>query len=249
MVKTGEVLQAWIPRVRQVPSVTTPSTCRICLGPTSPGYNTCFVCEFKWSAHPGFHGACDLIVPATVAVQPSDWYSAVRQYKSGAVNFQTFAPALAVVLREWLSSHSPEIGTALGGSPDLVAVVPSRNTPPPTPLYRVAGWAVRNTPALAGCDVSPDAVTFVGSVPPAKHKHLYPDSLQAAAAAAGRRVLLVEDTWVSGSTALSAAIALRRSGAIGVALISIARMVYDDGMTPDYEQAAVAPIDFTHWPR
>jgi hypothetical protein len=247
-VKPGEVLQAWTPRVRQVPSVTTANTCRLCLGPTSSGYHTCFICEFKWSAHPEYHGACDLIVPATVAVQPSDWYSVVRHYKSGAVNFRTLAPALAVVLREWLGHHSGRIATALGGTPDLVAVVPSRNTPPPTPLSRVVSWAVTNTPVLADLDVGPDAVTFVGP-PPAKHKHLYPDSLEVAADLDGRRILLVEDTWVSGSTALSAAIALRRAGAAGVALISAARMVYADQMTPAYEEAAVAPVDFTHWPR
>lgn len=243
------VLQAWSPRVRRVPSLDTASTCRHCLGPTRPGYSTCFVCEFMWSAHPEFHGSCDLIVPATVAVQPSDWYSAVRQYKSGAVNFTPFAPALAVVLREWLLNHSAKVAAAIGGAVDFVAVVPSRSTPPPTPLYKVTRWAVGNTPALAGIEISPDGVRFVGSVPPAKHKRLYPDSLEAGVDFAGRRVLLLEDTWVSGSTSLSAAVALRRAGAIGVALISIARMVYDDGMTPDYEQAAVAPIDFTHWPR
>lgn len=242
------VLQTWTPRIRQVPAAATPNTCRYCLGPTRPGYQTCYVCEFVWSQHPEFAGSCDLIVPATVAVQPSHWYSAVRQYKSGAANFRNLAPALAVVLREWLTSHSGRIAAALSGPPDLVVVVPSRNSSPPTPLSRVASWAIANTPAFPSLAVPADILAFVGA-PPAKHHRLYPEAFQVAPQANGRRVLLIEDTWVSGSTAISAAIALRRAGVVGVALVSIARMVYEDGMTPDYDQAATAPINFAHWPR
>lgn len=243
-----EVLQLWTPRVRQVPPVDTPNTCHLCLGPSNPGYNTCYRCAFDWRPHPEYAGACDLIVPATVVVQPSDWYSAVYHYKSKP-NYPAFAPVLAVVLREWLAYHAGRVVTALGGPPDLAAVVPSRKVPPPTPLYSVAEWAVRNTPALAGLGVDPTAVAFAGGSPPAKHRTLSPESLFAGETLTGRRVLLVEDTWVSGSTALSTAIALRRAGAAGVALISIARMVKEGGMTPEYEQAAAAPIDFAHWPR
>ena len=247
--KPGEVLVDWTPKVRQVPAVTTENTCRDCLGPTGPGYDTCYVCEFMWNVYPDYHGACDLIVPATVAVQPSDWYAAVRQYKSGAVNFRSLGPALAVVLREWLRNHTAEIIAALGGLPDLAIVVPSRHTTPPTPLYRVASWAIQGIPALASIETPEDAVRFAGPTAPAKHKRLYADALEADPAVDGQRVLLVEDTWVSGSTALSTAIALRRAGAAGIALVSIARMTYDDGMTPPYDRAATAPIDYTHWPR
>lgn len=246
--KPDKVLADWTPKVRQVPAVITEDTCRDCLGPTGSGYHTCYVCEFMWRVHPEYHSACDLIVPVTVAVQPSDWYTAVRHYKSGAVNFRNFAPALAVVLREWLGNHAGTIIAAVG-SPDLAIVVPSRHTSPPTPLYRVASWAIKGTQALASIDTPENVVRFVGPAPPAKHKRLYPDALEADPAVDGQHVLLVEDTWVSGSTALSTAIAIRRAGAAGIALVSIARMTYDDGMTPRYEEAAVAPIDYTHWPR
>lgn len=245
--KPGEVLADWTPKIRQVPSINTPNTCRHCLGPTNAGYTTCHRCDFDWSAHPEFHTACDLIVPATVAVQPSPWYNAVYYYKTGP-NFRTLGPALAVVLREWLVNHSDRLAAALGGVPDMAVVVPSRRTLPPTRLHRVASWAVTNTPAFVDLEVSPDAVEFIGP-PPGKHSDLYPDALEVDPAMADRRVLLVEDTWVAGSTALSTAIAIRRAGAASIAMVSIARMTYQDGMTPVYEQAATAPIDYSHWPR
>ena len=244
---SAELLAEWRPEIRQVPSVATTNTCSTCLGPTS-GYPTCFPCGRKWAFHPEFAGACDLIVPATVAVQPSKWYSAVWHYKTGDVNFRSFAPVLAAVCREWLQEHAGRVADAMSGSPDLVTVVPSRNSPPPTRLARVVSWAIRNAPAMGDTPLEPAAVAFTGERP-SKHKHLFPESLKAAPAVAGQRILLVEDTWVSGSTALSTAIALRRAGALGVSLVSIARMVYEDSMTPDYENAAVAPIEFSHWPR
>lgn len=63
-------------------------------------------------------------------------------------------------------------------------------------------------------------------------------------------VLLVEDTWVSGSTAMSAAARLLELGAERVLIMPIARMIKAEfwGDSP-YLRAAAEPYQLGHWPR
>jgi hypothetical protein len=67
----------------------------------------------------------------------------------------------------------------------------------------------------------------------------------------GKRVLLIDDTWVTGATAMSAAGALQREGATKVAILVAARMV-DASFWPEthpYRQAMQRPYDPAEWPR
>lgn len=61
----------------------------------------------------------------------------------------------------------------------------------------------------------------------------------------GRRIVLVEDTWVSGSPAVSTAIALRRAGAAAIVLTPIARKADADAMTDEYAAATAGPSRWT----
>lgn len=237
------VLTEWAPEIRAVPHENTYGACPVCLG-TCGGYPTCFKCGKLWTSHPEFAGACDLIVPCTVAVSPGRWYTAMLQYKlSGQWN--AYAPALASALWAWLHEHWGDLANALGGTPTLVTVVPSRSDPMPTPLYRIA----MSQPKLKGL-LSP-VVAYDSSAVEGewKRKSLEPDAFNVSSDVAGERVLLLEDTWVTGSTPLSAAIAVRRAGAAALALVPIARMVYEDAMADAYRIAAFAPIDFSRFPR
>ncbi len=97
---------------------------------------------------------------------------------------------------------------------------------------------------------SSSAVQYLGDSTGWKRRYLSPGSFQVdPKAVRGQRVILVEDTWVTGSTALSAAIAVRRAGAAGLALIPIARMVYESWMTDAYREAAAPPWDPERFPR
>ncbi len=82
-----------------------------------------------------------------------------------------------------------------------------------------------------------------------KRKALEPEAFRVSSDVRTERVLLLEDSWATGSTPLSAAIAVRRAGAATLALVSIARMVYEDAMTDEYDDAASTPIDFARFPR
>ena len=108
----------------------------------------------------------------------------------------------------------------MGGPIDVVALVPSTQRPGPPPLARVAGladdvagvwpaacWApalLRRTSLLAGSPpvghMRPDRAAFTVSPP-------------TGTALRGTRVLLLDDTYVSGARSQSAAAALQRAGA------------------------------------
>jgi hypothetical protein len=115
----------------------------------------------------------------------------------------------------------------------------------PTPLFRIAAAQPILTNLLT------DAISFRDepSTTEWKQTSLEPDEFEVSDDVQGQRVLLIEDTWVTGSTPLSAAIAVRRRDPAAIALIPVARMVYEDAMTDDYRIGASAPIDFSRFPR
>jgi hypothetical protein len=59
---------------------------------------------------------------------------------------------------------------------------------------------------------------------------LDPDRFRAAGPLPGARVLLLDDTWVSGSTAQAAAVALKRAGAARVVTVVLGRHVAASGL-------------------
>lgn len=71
------------------------------------------------------------------------------------------------------------------------------------------------------------------------------------AALRDQRVALIEDLWVSGAKAVSAAGAILEAGAASVVIISIAREVRPDSdfCPEEYVRATEAPFDIDAWPR
>lgn len=229
----------WANEIRTVPSEGTDGSCKVCLGVTSgPGYDTCFKCGRHWRNHP-FFGRVRLVVPCTVAVAGTPWYTAMRSYKDG--QFSHFAPVLAVVLNNWVVAQWGQLTHSLGGPPDLLMVVPSRRRSFPTPLLRVVEAAFVSSPD--------QRLTHVAEAVRPLRDQLDVGSFEVEGDLTGLSVLLIEDTWVGGQTAISSAIALAQAGASSVAVVSIARMVYPDSMSSDYEAGAGVPINFDHWPR
>lgn len=233
----------WTAGARTVPHVDTPGCCRTCFGATSGvAYDRCYRCARRWATHPEFAGACDLIVPCTIATEPSAWYSALWQYKTGSHGGSP-AAALRSVLVTWLRHHMGRVRDALGGPVEVLTVVPSARQAMPTQLLRIVE------------SLQPPPHVHVGAVAqfrrdtPLPPRRLIPDAIAVTAAVSGRRVLLIEDTWVSGSRALSTAIAIRRAGARTIALVPIARMVYLAQMTTAYADAASSPLALDSYPR
>lgn len=216
-------------------------TCSVCLG-TCGGYAKCYKCGNLWTRHPEFAGACDLVVPCTVAVLPGRWYTAMVQYKwSGQWN--TYAPALASALWAWLSEHSGDLSNVPGGPPTMVTVVPSRSDPMPTPLYRIAiahadddvvcFYLVR----LGRCEGQMEA-EVVGTRRVQRQQRSSKGACVAARGHLGERL----HSSLDGDSGASCGGCFTRSGADrsnGV----------PDAMTDPYSVAASAPIDFSSFPR
>jgi hypothetical protein len=199
-----------------------PGVCRICRGPVAAGHAVCFSCRLV-ARRLGLPSAP--VVPARLCPLPSPLYTVLLGYKESPVaearlRFGTIVRAL---LRAFLLGDGGRLEGAVGGALDVVALVPSTHRPGPAPLAHVAGLAdevagvlpaARWVPALLRRTDQP------GGRPPVAHMRpdaaafmvLPPDR----AALRGARVLLLDDTYVSGARAQSAAAALQRAGACTV---------------------------------
>lgn len=124
-----------------------------------------------------------------------------------------------------------------------MTVVPSKKVPHPAPLWEVAhgipGLRQRLAPALRHTG---------NGFPSDGRDSVISDQFEVIENVDSKTIVLIEDTWVSGQTPISAALALTEAGAESIALISIARMVYEDTYTPEYEEAAQPPY-IPRWPK
>ena len=144
-----------------------------------------------------------------------------------------FGGLVRALVREGLAGRGAAMTEIAGGPIDVVTVVPSTRRPGPAPLARVDGLAdaVRSlvpsaswAPALLGrapqagpppvAHMRPDAAAFV--VPP-----------RCRGLVRGTRVLLLDDTYVSGARSQSAAAALRLEGAMPV-VVPLGRVLRPD---------------------
>jgi hypothetical protein len=163
---------------------------------------------------------------------PGALYAVLMGYKESPVDEarHRYAPMVRALLNAFLALHTPCVTAAAGGPIRLVLPVPSTARPGGSPLAFVDGlaedvgrrmdgarWACR---ALSRCDapvghMRPDARAF--TVTP-----------EARPEVAGGRCLLVDDTYVSGARAQSAAAALRRAGARAVVIVALGRVLRPD---------------------
>jgi hypothetical protein len=196
-----------------------PGVCSTCRGPAATGHVVCFSCRLV-ARRLGL--PCAPVVPARLCPLPSPLYTVLLGYKESPVaearlRFGTIVRAL---LRAFLLGHDGRLEAAVGGPIDLVALVPSTHRPGPAPLARVGGLADDVAAALPAARWAPALVRRAeqpGGSPPVAH--MRPDAAafmvppRDRAALRGARVLLLDDTYVSGARAQSAAAALQRSGA------------------------------------
>jgi len=188
----------------------------------------------------------DMYVPMTTSLNPSPWYSYLLQYKNGYLD--SYGPIIAAVAQTWLAAHQQEIAAMLGGAPQLVTVVPSKR-----------GYSFETQPLVRALSMVPPlkaqlahTLTYVKDAP-VQRRQYNPDAFAAGATNVGdKRVLLLEDAWITGATPISAAGALLREGAAAVLLVSLARVV-NEGYLADpsdpYRQAMAVAYDPTAWPR
>jgi hypothetical protein len=185
--------------------------CRVCCAGVEPRFTTCASCtELRRRL-----GMPLLpVLPVSLAAAGGPLYRALRLYKTAHPEAADLRRRLGALLAAFFGAHLP---CAAPEGIDLVTVVPSSwGRPAPHPLAGVLG-AVPSLP-VAG---------HVLSAAPGSVGHRSPSADMAAVVApvAGRRVLLVDDTYTTGARLQSAARALAGAGASSVRAVVVGRFV------------------------
>jgi hypothetical protein len=194
--------------------------CRTCRGPVQAGFARCYQCDL---AHVRCAGLlADVVAPVAYAVKGGRLAGDLWRYKSGTPGAAEAAARLAAMLAGYLRDHGDQVWRAAGmaAGPGLAAVVPSgQGRTGPHPLLGIVTSCV-GVP-IVPLSASPGAAARSRGLADG----VAAGWLAVAGPVAGADVLLVDDTWVSGGSAQSAAVALKAAGARRVALVVIGRHV------------------------
>jgi hypothetical protein len=176
-----------------------------------PGYARCYQCGRHLAA--GGRLLADAVVPISYAVKGTAFADGLWRYKSRLGPDPSSRAFLLALLLAFLADHGPCVWRQAGmPGPLQLAVVPAGSgRPGPHPLLRLLSpalllpvCALALRPGRQGRDFDPGRFSVSGARP-------------------GGRVLLVDDTWVSGASAQSAAAALKRAGITRVAVVVAGR--------------------------
>lgn len=173
------------------------------------------------------------VLPAYLCPVPGPLYTVLMGYKESPVAEarQRFSALLNDLFRTFFVAHRACALTAIGGPVDLVLPVPSSSRPGRASLERVEGL-----PALMGATFGATALYVPGVLERsgASVGHMRPNAGAFSVASAwrgavrGARVLLLDDTYVSGSRAQSAAAGLRLAGARAALIVPAGRVLRPD---------------------
>jgi hypothetical protein len=190
--------------------------CRTCRGPVRDGFARCYQCDVAAGQFSGL--LADVVAPIGYAVKGGQLAEDLWRYKSGQPGAAEAAARLRSLLSGYLREHAGRVWRAAGmtGGPALAAAVPSgQGRPGEHPLRDI----VRSCAGLPIVELS------VRPSEAARGRSVSTGWLRVRGPVAGTDVLLVDDTWVSGGSAQSAAAALKLAGARRVALVVIGRHV------------------------
>jgi predicted amidophosphoribosyltransferase len=199
--------------------------CRVCGGATHAGFAVCYCCATL---------VRQLNSPLAPVVAVADYrlgdsmHRRLRGYKDAAVAEQRHRhlTELAAILDEWLAANRARMRRRFGVPWELVTTVPSTHRPRGAP----ADALVSRVAALAGCLAGllvrgPEGTDHLKAarrgfvLSPAVDPEWLVD----------RRVLVVDDSIVTGARAQSAAAALRTAGARVVGVMAVGRLVPGPG--------------------
>jgi hypothetical protein len=222
---------ALAPRLSAPPPATAmsgPRLCASCRGPSRPGGSRCYQCALHAECLSGL--LPDVVVPVAYAAKGGEHARNLWLYKSGGPGAAAAAGALRALLVVFLHDHGGCAWRSAGmAGPTHVAVVPSgRGRPGRHPLWSLVGDYL----------AMPSAALSLRSRDDQQTRDFDPERFSAQRLP-GARVVLLDDTWTSGASAVSATAALRLAGARAVAVIVLGRHLTAPDVQPD--GAAFAP--------
>jgi hypothetical protein len=162
---------------------------------------------------------------------PGPLYTVLMGYKEAPVDEARarFGPMVRALAADFLTAHADCLAALAGGPPEFVLPVPSTKRPGGAPIARVPGLAADVESALPGArwtGLLARSSEPVGHMRPSPRAFVVPPTLRSRVA--DRRLVLLDDTYVSGSRAQSAACALRRAGAAAVVIVVLGRVLRPD---------------------
>ena len=184
------------------------------------GFARCYQCDLAHARCGGL--LADVVAPVAYAVKGGRLAGDLWRYKSGTKGAAEATTRLTEMLARFLREHGAQVWRAAGmaAGPGLAAVVPSgQGRLGPHPLVGIAASCV-DMPIVPLSTAPGAAVRSRGL-----SDGVAVGWLTVGAPVAGADVLLVDDTWVSGGSAQSAAATLKAAGARRVALVVLGRHV------------------------
>jgi hypothetical protein len=189
--------------------------CASCRGPVRPGFTRCFHCGLHAESAPGL--LADAVAPIAYAPKGGPLARDLWLYKSTRPGAAQAGAALLALLLMYLHDHGGRTWQRAGlAAPTHACVVPSgRGRPGPHPLQGLAARYL--TLPWVKLVQRPGADAWGRCLDPERFELRQPLS--------GARVLLLDDTWVSGGAAQSAAVALKLGGCRSVVTVVLGRHV------------------------
>ena len=190
-----------------------PAVCALCRGPVRPGFARCYQCARHDLLGRGL--LADAVVPISYAVKGTAFAASLWRYKSWPTPSAAAQTSMLALLLAFLHDHGACVWRHAGmPTPGRLAVVPTGcGRPGPHPLLALAAPYLRLP------------VTRLVIRPGEQGRDPNVNRFSAERTGPGASVLLLEDTWVSGASAQSAAAALKRAGARHVAVVVLGRHV------------------------
>ncbi len=210
--------------------------CGVCRGPVRPGYARCYQCGQHDLLGHGL--LADAVVPVSYAVKGTPFAGDLWRYKSRPgpdPSIRRAQASILALLLIFLTDHGNCVWRHAGmPPPGRLAVVPTGyGRPGPHPLLSLASPCLR----LPVCPLA---------IRPGRQGRDFDQSrFMSRRVPAGSSVLLLEDSWVSGASAQSAAAALKLAGARHVAVVVLGRHVNpaDPGAVPLLSRLAPSRYD------
>lgn len=176
--------------------------CSVCMTFTQGGYPACYRC--------GHHArGADAVLPISYSAHMGQLHAALRGDKEGRASAGRFKVELAAVLWRFLGRHEPCLARRAGVERfGVVTTVPSSDAARDVrhPLHDIVGRLVRHTSDRCERLLRRSSVA-------AEPRTVDARRYIATRALAGDDVLLIDDTWTTGASVESAALALKAAGA------------------------------------
>jgi predicted amidophosphoribosyltransferase len=213
-----------------------PSVCSLCFNLTD-GYTRCYACARN-------EGWLDAVCPISYSIAREQLHHALKGYKRlGGESARRLRVEIAALLWRHLSSHEPCVARAARTSRfEVVTTVPSgdRARDDGHPLRRIVG-------ALVGPTQSRHERLLERSTKVVSARAFDRQRYESTRALDGESVLLIDDTWTTGTNAQSAAAALKSAGAGAVAAVVIGRHLNREWHENDRRLRGIArPFDWSY---